>query len=331
MNILVTGGLGYIGSLVVLRLIDIGCSPIVIDNLSNSKKVTHHRIEKISKKNLYLYEGSILDRSLLNKIFHDNKIDTVMHFAGLKSVHESYLYPIKYYQNNAIGTIELISAMRKNGTRSIIFSSSATVYGEPESLPIKEGHSLNPTNVYGKTKLIVENILSDLAKSDEEWKVVNLRYFNPIGSHPSSLIGEDPKHISDNLMPRLISAALNKDNQLKIYGNDYDTFDGTPIRDYIHVMDLVEGHISSLKLLEQKNGIFNINLGTGKGTSVLELIKSFERVTGKKINFSMTERRIGDVGEIFCDPSLAKQILNWSANFDIDEMCKDAWLWSKNL
>ena len=326
-NILVTGGVGYIGSHTLVTLIEKGYTPIVIDNLVNGNSIILDIVKTIINVKPKFYKGDIRDRALLRKIFKENIIDSVIHFAGLKSVEESVINPKQYYDNNINGTSILLHAMGESGVTKFIFSSSATVYGEPNYLPIDENHSRVATNPYGETKLKVEDILISLAKSEPKWSITILRYFNPIGAHDSGLIGEDASSKPQNLMPFLTNIALGNINELKIYGNDYPTHDGTGIRDYIHVVDLADGHHAALKHNNKNKGINCFNLGTGKGTSVLELLRTFEEVNKVKIPYSFTERRTGDVFSSFADVSKAKNILNWESKRNIKLMCEDSWRW----
>ena len=325
-KILVTGGTGYIGSHTVVKLIEAGYKVVILDNLSNSKISVIDRIEKITNKRPLFIEGDIRDKSLLNKLFGDQKIDAVIHFAGLKSVGESVEEPLKYYENNVGGSISLLEAMKNANVTKMVFSSSATVYGEPQELPIKEDHPLNPTNPYGKTKLAVENLLRDLYRSSSSWKIFILRYFNPVGAHQSGLIGEDPNDIPNNLFPYIAKVAAGDIEKLKVFGDDYDTKDGTGVRDYIHVIDLAGGHLKALEKLSESK-CEAINLGTGQGYSVLEIVKVFEKMSNRTINLSITNRRKGDVASCFADPTKAKVFLNWVALNNIDQMCRDSLLW----
>jgi len=325
-KILVTGGTGFIGSHTVVKLLEAGYEVVILDNLSNSKIFVIDRIEKITNKRPLFIEGDIRDKSLLEKLFSDHRIDTVIHFAGLKAVGESVEEPLKYYENNVGGSISLFEAMKEANVKNIIFSSSATVYGEPKELPIKEDHPLNPTNPYGETKLIVENLLRALYRSSPNWKIFILRYFNPVGAHKSGLIGEDPNGIPNNLFPYVAKVAAGDIEKLKVFGDDYDTKDGTGVRDYIHVIDLAGGHLKALeKLSESKCEV--INLGTGQGYSVLEIVKVFEKLSNRTINLSITDRRKGDVASCFADPTKAKVFLNWVALNNMDQMCRDSLLW----
>jgi UDP-glucose 4-epimerase len=329
-TILVTGGAGFIGSHTLLSLIKDGHTPIIIDNLQNGNSITLDIIKKIVDIKPKFYEGDVRDRILLKKIFNENKIDVVIHFAGLKSVQDSVANPKLYYENNVIGTSILLDEMKGAGVSRFIFSSSATVYGEPNYLPIDEEHLRSATNPYGDTKLKIEDILISLSENYPKWSISILRYFNPIGAHNSGLIGEDPKSTPQNLMPFLTNVALGNIKELKIYGNDYPTPDGTGIRDYIHVMDLAEGHVAALSYNKANLGIKFFNLGTGEGTSVLELLETFEEVNKVKIPYSYVERRPGDVFSSYADVSKAKKLLNWEAKKSIRLMCEDSWRWQTN-
>jgi len=327
MAVLVTGGSGYIGSHTVVQLLQSGQEVVVLDNLCNSKRQAIDRIEKICKKRPIFIIGDVRDQSLLKSIFFKYKIDSIIHLAGLKSVAECKVKPLLYYDNNVGGSIALLNAMVLAGIKSIVFSSSATVYGEPQFLPYTEAHPLNPINAYGQSKLAVEKILEDLLASDPSWHIALLRYFNPVGAHESGLIGEDPSGIPNNLMPLLAQVAVGKRANLSIFGNDYATKDGTGIRDYIHVDDLASGHLKALHYLQSHTGILTINLGTGKGTSVLELINIFEKISGVHIEKQFIARRTGDLPEYYADASQSKNILGWSAQHNVDRMCADAWRW----
>lgn len=326
MNILVTGGAGYIGSHTCIELLDSGYDVVVIDNLCNSEDESLRRVEKITDKKLKFYKGDIRDLPLLQKIFSENKIDAVIHFAGLKAVGESVKIPLEYYENNIGGTLTLCKAMRDAGVKSIIFSSSATVYGSPESVPVREDFPLSATNPYGRTKLMIEEILKDLNVSDNKWNITVLRYFNPIGAHKSGLIGENPRGIPNNLMPYITQVATGKLEKLRVFGNDYPTPDGTGIRDYIHVVDLAKGHVAALKNASSA-GVHIYNLGTGKGYSVLEVVSAFEKASGVKIPYDITPRRPGDIAEVYADPSKAFKELGWKATLGIEQMCEDSWRW----
>ncbi|HEY9190985.1 MAG TPA: UDP-glucose 4-epimerase GalE [Sulfurovum sp.] len=330
MHILVTGGAGYIGSHTCILLLEAGYEVIVFDNFSNASKESIKRVEKIAGKPITVIEGDIRHREDLDKIFDAYKIDAVIHFAGLKAVGESVEEPLNYYDNNIHGTIVLCEAMAAHGCRSIVFSSSATVYGEPHTTPIKEDFPLSATNPYGRSKLFIEEMLRDLYISDPAWKIVLLRYFNPVGAHISGTIGEDPHGIPNNLMPFIAQTAVGKRAFLSVFGDDYDTHDGTGVRDYIHVMDLADGHVKALEKIESFNEVMTINLGTGKGYSVLDMVKAFEKASGKHVPYKIAPRRAGDIAKCFADPSYAKKILGWEATRSIKEMCEDSWRWQSN-
>jgi len=325
--ILVTGGSGYLGSHTCLELLNEGHEIIVVDNLSNSKIESIKRVQTITGKDIIFYEADILDKEQLNRIFSQHKIDAVIHFAGLKAVGESVEKPLEYYHNNVSGTLSLCEVMKAHNVKNIVFSSSATVYGDPVSVPITEEFSLQATNPYGRTKLFIEKILQDIYRADNAWNIILLRYFNPVGAHKSGMIGEDPNGIPNNLMPFISQVAVGKREQLNIFGNDYPTRDGTGIRDYIHVVDLAIGHVRSLIKIKENAGLKIYNLGTGKGYSVLEVIKAFENGSGKNISYKIVGRRPGDIAECFADPALAKTELNWKAERSLQEMCADAWRW----
>lgn len=329
MSILVTGGAGYIGSHTSVELLKEGYDVVVLDNLCNSKEEALKRVERITGKDIKFYKADLNDINDIKNVFEKEKISCVIHFAGLKAVGESVSVPLKYYQNNITGTLNLLQVMNDFNVKNIVFSSSATVYGVPETVPIKENFPLSATNPYGRTKLFIEQILSDVYNSDKDFNIILLRYFNPIGAHWSGLIGEDPNGIPNNLMPYITQVAIGKLPQLKIYGNDYDTHDGTGVRDYIHVTDLAVGHLKALKKIEEKPGLKVYNLGTGKGYSVLDVVNAFSKACGKKIPYTITKRRPGDIAKCFADPSLAKSELGWEAKFGIDEMCRDSWKWQK--
>ena len=326
--ILVTGGLGYIGSHTVVELMDNNYDVIIIDNLSNSKIETLDKLEKITGKKIKYYQDDVCDKEALRKIFKENKIEAVIHFAGYKAVGESVSKPLKYYRNNIDSTLSLLEVMEENNVYNIIFSSSATVYGKPKSLPIYEDFPLGTTNPYGTTKLFIENILKDLYISSDKWNITILRYFNPIGAHKSGLIGEDPKDIPNNLMPYIVKVATGELPILSIFGDDYDTSDGTGVRDYIHVVDLAKGHV--LALNNKNTGVKIYNLGTGKGTSVLELVNAFERVNNISINKKIAPRRPGDIDACYASCDKAFKELGFKAQKNIDEMCKDAYNFIKN-
>ncbi len=330
MSILVTGGAGYIGSHACVELLNAGYEVTVIDNLCNSKEEALKRVQEITGKSLKFYKADILDREALETIFRQESIESVMHFAGLKAVGESVSIPLDYYYNNITGTLVLCKVMKKYGVKNLVFSSSATVYGDPERVPITEDFPLSATNPYGRTKLIIEQILNDLYKSDDTWNIAILRYFNPVGAHPSGRIGEDPKDIPNNLVPYITQVAMGRLDVLNVFGNDYPTRDGTGVRDYIHVMDLVLGHLKALEKLKSNPGVVTYNLGTGRGYSVLEMVRTFEKIIGKPIPYRIVERRPGDIAECYADPSRAKKELGWSAVKGIEEMCRDAWHWQVN-
>ena len=330
MHILVTGGAGYIGSHTCILLIEAGYDVIVFDNFSNASKESIKRVEKIVAKEIILVEGDIRNRDDLDKVFNAYKIDAVIHFAGLKAVGESVAEPLKYYDNNIYGTIVLCEVMTEHNCKSIVFSSSATVYGDPHTTPIKEHFPLSTTNPYGRSKLFIEEMLRDLYISDNGWKIVLLRYFNPVGAHASGTIGEDPHGIPNNLMPFIAQTAVGKREYLSVLGNDYDTHDGTGVRDYIHVMDLADGHVKALNKIDSFNEVMTINLGTGKGYSVLDMVKAFEKASGKKVPYQIAPRRAGDIAKCFADPDYAKEVLDWKATRSIEEMCEDSWRWQSN-
>ena len=332
MAILVTGGAGYIGSHVAVELLNSGREIVIIDNFSNSERTVLDKIKEITKKDFKFYEIDYLNIKDLEKVFEENKIDAVMNFAGFKAVGESVEKPLEYYENNVSGAIGLLKTMRKYNVKKFIFSSSATVYGDPEIIPITEECKIGgTTNPYGTTKLFIERILEDLYKSDNEWDIAILRYFNPVGAHESGLIGENPKGIPNNLMPYVARVAAGKLEQLSVFGNDYDTPDGTGVRDYIHVVDLAKGHIKALeKLDKEKSGIYIYNLGTGNGYSVLDMVKAFEDATGKKVKYKIVERRAGDIATCYSDTSKAREELDWVAEKTLNDMCKDTWRYIQN-
>ena len=330
-KILVTGGAGYIGSHTVVELIDNGYDVVVVDNLSNSSKESLSRVEKITGAQVKFYENDIADMDAMDKIFVENDIDAVIHFAGLKAVGESVEKPLEYYKNNISGTLNMCEVMRKHGVKNIIFSSSATVYGDPETVPITEECPKGVcTNPYGWTKSMLEQILMDFNAADPEWNVILLRYFNPIGAHKSGMIGEDPNGIPNNLMPYITKVATKQLEKLNVFGDDYPTPDGTGVRDYIHVVDLAKGHVKALEKIVENPGVKIYNLGTGKGYSVLEVVKNFEEASGVEIPYVIAPRRAGDIAECYADASLAKEELGWEAEFGIKEMCADSWNWQKN-
>lgn len=322
MRILVTGGTGYIGSHTCIELLKNGYEVVIIDNLINSKESVVGKIEKLSGKSVKFYKCDILDEAGMDRVFSEQKIDAVIHFAGLKAVGESVAKPITYYHNNITGTLLLCRVMRKHGCKNIVFSSSATVYGAPKSVPIKEDFPLSTTNPYGSTKLMIENILRDIYVSDNEWNITLLRYFNPIGAHESGLIGEEPNGIPNNLMPYIVKVAAGQLPYLNVFGNDYPTHDGTGVRDYIHVCDLAVGHI---KALENLGGVRVYNLGTGRGYSVLDIVKAFEKANGVKVPYIIKDRRPGDIAECYADPTKAKNELGWVAVHGIEDMCSSSW------
>ncbi len=328
MTILVTGGAGYIGSHTCVELLENGYDVVIADNLCNSNIKCISRIEQITGKKPVFYETDIRDEKAMSEIFAKHPIEAVIHFAGLKAVGESVAKPLEYYENNISGTLALCRVMRQAGCKNIIFSSSATVYGDPDTVPITEQCPKGIcTNPYGWTKWMLEQILTDLHKADNEWNVILLRYFNPIGAHKSGLIGEDPKGIPNNLLPYVAQVAIGKLECLGVFGNDYDTPDGTGVRDYIHVVDLADGHVRAIKKFADNPGVKVYNLGTGNGYSVLEVVAAFEKACGHSINYKIKERRPGDIACCFCDPSLAAQELGWQARYGIDDMCADSWHW----
>ena len=327
MNVLVTGGAGYIGSHTMVELLNAGHNVICVDNLLNSKYEAVKRVEKITGKKVKFYEGDIRDRKMLDKIFTENKIDSVINFAGLKAVGESCAKPLEYYDNNINGLLQLVFAMRDHGVKNLVFSSSATVYGKPDSVPIKEDARLSTSNPYGSTKLFIEYILKDLYKADPSFNIAILRYFNPIGAHESGLIGEDPKGIPNNLCPYITQVAVGKREYLGVFGNDYKTHDGTGVRDYIHVVDLAKGHVLAVNKLAENVGLIIVNLGTGTGYSVLDMVKAFEKALNKPIPYKILPRRPGDIDECFADPTLAKELLGFKAEKTLDDMCRDALNW----
>ena len=331
MIILLTGGAGYIGSHTIIELDKAGHSVVVVDNLVNSNPESLRRVGKIIGKDIPFYEVDVRDRDALSKVFDENNFDAVIHFAGLKAVGESVAKPLEYYHNNMTGTFILLDVMRQHNCKNIIFSSSATVYGDPAIIPITEdcpkGHCTNP---YGQTKSMLEEVLMDVQESDSEWNVVLLRYFNPIGAHQSGMIGENPNGIPNNLMPYITQTAVGIRKELGIFGNDYDTPDGTGVRDYIHVCDLASGHVAALKAINNKCGLAIYNLGTGRGYSVLEVVYAFMKVNGVKIPYVIKPRRPGDIATCYCNPAKAKAELGWKARYGIEDMCRDSWIWQKN-
>jgi UDP-glucose 4-epimerase len=323
----VTGGAGYIGSHTCILLIEAGYEVVVFDNFCNASKESIRRVEKIVDQKIEVVEGDIRSRDDLHNMFNAHKIDAVIHFAGLKAVGESVEHPLKYYDNNVNGTVVLCEVMAEHGCKSIVFSSSATVYGDPHTTPIKEDFPLSATNPYGRSKLFIEEILRDLYISDKDWKVVLLRYFNPVGAHSSGTIGEDPNGIPNNLMPFITQTAVGKRSCLSVFGDDYDTPDGTGVRDYIHVVDLADGHLKALEKINGLTDVLTVNLGTGNGYSVLDMVHAFEKASGKEVSYCIAPRRSGDIATCYADPSYAKKVLGWEAKRGIDEMCEDSWRW----
>ena len=330
MNILVTGGAGYIGSHTCVELLEADHDIIVVDNLSNSKEESLNRVMKITNKRLEFHKVDLLDRNALNSIFKSHNIDAVIHFAGLKAVGESVAIPLQYYHNNITGTLTLCEVMEENNVRHMVFSSSATVYGDPHKVPITEDFPLSATNPYGRTKLMIEEILKDLHTSNDNWNIVLLRYFNPVGAHSSGLIGEDPNGIPNNLLPYISQVAIGKLSQVSVFGTDYPTKDGTGVRDYIHVVDLAKGHVKALDSISSKSGVSIYNLGTGQGYSVLEMIEAFKKASARNIPYETVDRRPGDIASCYADPSKAEEELGWSAEKNIEQMCEDAWRWQTN-
>ncbi|APT76119.1 MULTISPECIES: UDP-glucose 4-epimerase GalE [unclassified Marinitoga] len=329
MSILITGGTGYIGSHACVEFLNAGYEIIVLDNFSNSKPAVLKRIKEITGKDFKFYEADLLDKNKIKEIFDENEIEAVIHFAGLKAVGESVEKPLLYYHNNITGTLNLLEVMKEKNVKKIVFSSSATVYGNPHKVPITEDFPTGATNPYGRTKLFIEEILKDLYISDKNWSISLLRYFNPIGAHESGMIGEDPNGIPNNLMPYITQVAVGKREKLYVFGNDYDTHDGTGVRDYIHVVDLVKGHIKALEKIMETTGVKIYNLGTGTGYSVLDVVKAFEKASGVKIPYEIVDRRPGDVDKIYADPTKALKELGWKAEKDLYDMCKDSWNWQK--
>lgn len=327
MTILVTGGAGYIGTHTVVELLNAGSEVIVLDNLSNSSIEALNRVERITGKSVTFYQGDILNKALLQKVFSDHNIDAVIHFAGLKAVGESVAKPLKYYENNVTGTLILCQVMAEFKVKNLVFSSSATVYGDPASLPITEDFPTGATNPYGQSKLMVEHILADLHHSDPSWNIARLRYFNPVGAHASGLIGEDPNDIPNNLMPFIAQVAVGKREALSVFGNDYPTHDGTGVRDYIHVVDLAIGHLKALEKLATKSGLVTYNLGTGQGYSVLDMVKAFEKACGKSIAYQIAPRRPGDIAACYANPEHARTDLGWQATHSLEDMANSSWHW----
>lgn len=329
-TVLVTGGAGYIGSHTVLLLLEAGRRVLVLDNLSNSSREGLERVAAITGKRAEFVEGDIRDAALLDRLFQEHAIGSVIHFAGLKAVGESVAQPLRYYDCNVTGSLRLLEAMDRAGVRNLVFSSSATVYGDPASVPIREDFPLSATNPYGATKLHIEDMLRDLHRADPRWSLALLRYFNPVGAHESGRIGEDPNGEPNNLMPYVAQVAVGQREQLRVFGDDYNTPDGTGVRDYIHVMDLAEGHLAALEALARDGGLITTNLGTGRGYSVLEMVRAFAAASGREVRYQIAERRPGDVASCYADPAHAKQVLGWEAKRGIDTMCADHWRWQSD-
>ena len=327
MAVFVTGGAGYIGTHTIVELLDAGNEVVVLDNLANSCVEALQRVEKITDKKVTFYRGDILESAILNTIFTNHTIESVIHFAGLKAVGESVAKPIRYYENNVVGTITLCKVMAEHQVKNLVFSSSATVYGDPASLPITENFPTGATNPYGQSKLMVEHILADLANADASWNIACLRYFNPVGAHESGLIGEDPNDIPNNLMPFIAQVAVGKREKLGIFGDDYDTPDGTGVRDYIHVVDLAKGHLKALNKLAEAPGLVTYNLGTGQGVSVLNMVKAFEKACGHEIPYQISARRAGDIASCYADASKANNELHWQAELNLADMAQSSWRW----
>ena len=326
-SILVTGGAGYIGSHTCVELIRAGFAVTILDNLCNSKVLVVDRLERICGTRPDFVEGDVRDAALLRGLFASRPFDAVIHFAGLKAVGESVSLPLAYYDNNVGGTIALLQAMRENGVKTLVFSSSATVYGDPHTVPIREDFPLSATNPYGRSKLMIEEVLGDLAVAETGWNLARLRYFNPAGAHASGLIGEDPNGIPNNLLPFVAQVAGGRREKLSVFGGDYPTPDGTGVRDYIHVVDLALGHVAALDYFKNASGLLTVNLGTGCGYSVLDMVAAFEKASGRKVAYQIGPRRAGDIASCYADPSLAERLLGWRAAYDIDRMCADAWHW----
>lgn len=330
MAVFVTGGAGYIGSHTIVELLNEDQQVVVLDNLSNSSEEALRRVEGITGKSVTFYKGDVLDAALLDDIFAKHDIDSVIHFAGLKAVGESVSLPLKYYQNNVTGTLVLCEAMAKANVKNLVFSSSATVYGDPASLPITENFPTGATNPYGQSKLMVEHVLADLAASDASWNIAVLRYFNPVGAHESGLIGEDPNDIPNNLMPFIAQVAVGKREKLSVFGSDYDTHDGTGVRDYIHVVDLAQGHLKALVKLSTNPGLVTYNLGTGQGYSVLDMVKAFESACGKQLPYQLVARRPGDIAACYANPDKASKELGWIATHNVEDMANSSWHWQSS-
>jgi UDP-glucose 4-epimerase len=325
--ILITGGVGYIGSHTVVELMQAGFEVLIVDNFCNSKASVLERIERIVGRRPGFVEADVRDRNAMRALFADYRLDAVIHFAGLKAVGESVAQPLRYYDNNINGSLVLFETMAEAGVKTLVFSSSATVYGDPHAVPIREDFPLSATNPYGRSKLIIEEILGDIARADASWRVALLRYFNPVGAHQSGLIGEDPNGIPNNLMPYIAKVAVGTLAELSVFGSDYPTHDGTGVRDYIHVVDLARGHLSALKVLNVSSGVLTVNLGTGQGYSVLDVVRAFEAASGRRVPYRIVGRRPGDIAACYADPSLAKSLLGWQAQHGIEDMCRDAWRW----
>ncbi|HWU85254.1 MAG TPA: UDP-glucose 4-epimerase GalE [Rhodocyclaceae bacterium] len=327
--ILVTGGTGYIGSHTVVELLAAGKEVLIFDNLSNSKRSVLDRIERIAGKRPGFVEGDIRDRNALAQLFAQHRIEAVVHFAGLKAVGESVAQPLRYYDNNFCGSVALFESMAAAGVKQLVFSSSATVYGDPAEVPIREDAPLSATNPYGRSKLMIEDMLRDVYRADPEWRIALLRYFNPVGAHASGIIGEDPNGLPNNLLPYVAQVAVGKLKELSVFGSDYPTPDGTGVRDYIHVVDLARGHLAALNAIAATPGLITTNLGTGQGYSVLEMVRAFEQASGRPVPFKQVARRPGDIATCYADPAHAQQTLGWRAEFGVDAMCRDAWRWQQ--
>jgi UDP-glucose 4-epimerase len=327
MNVLVTGGTGYIGSLTSVQLLAAGQRPVLLDNLCNSKASVLERIARVAGTRPRFVQGDVRDRGLLDQVLREERIEAVIHFAGLKAVGESVQKPLSYYDHNVHGTLVLLQALHEAGVRTLVFSSSATVYGESRHMPLREDAPTSATNPYGRSKLMVEQMLGDLAESDPSWSLTALRYFNPVGAHPSGLMGEDPQGIPNNLMPFVAQVAVGRRDRLRVFGNDYPTPDGTGVRDYIHVLDLADGHLAALEYGHGRPGLHLFNLGTGQGHSVLEMLQAFGRACGRELPYEIAPRRLGDVANCWADPARAEALLGWHARRGLDEMCADTWRW----
>ena len=325
--VLVTGGAGYIGSHTVVELLQDGRAVVVLDNLCNSSAESLRRVERITGLPVPFVQGDVRDAALLGSILRRHDIGAVLHFAGLKAVGDSVMRPLEYFDNNVTGSQILLQAMQRVDVRQFVFSSSATVYGDPQSVPIREGAHTGPTNPYGRSKWFVEMMLDDVARADARWAIGNLRYFNPVGAHPSGLIGEDPNDVPNNLMPFVAQVAVGRRERLSVFGADWPTPDGTGVRDYIHVVDLARGHLAALRRVESASGMFTVNLGTGTGYSVLDMVRAFERASGRSVPYVLAPRRPGDIAQCYADPAYAEQLLGWRARLDVDAMCADAWRW----